>query len=363
MWPDRLQLIQGMALRNLYKVLSRNDFRVDKKCLGHLAYLGCVGLVNSVLGFIEDLRYRSLIQDVHVEHAPLFVLGIWRSGTTHLHNLLSLDENLIAPTAYQAFYPHHFLATERLGAKILGFFSPSTRPMDNIAFNATVPQEDEIAVAALSTVSPYMRVLFPLSGDVPYAEQDPARLPPKALDEWKKCFLLFLKKLTLLNARRLVLKSPPHMGRLRIILELFPDARFVHIVRNPYTVFLSAKHLWQELGSHSCLQVLDDELLEERILLWYMDLFSLFERDRELIPDGALYEMKFEELEARPLQELEALYKTLGITGFESFKERAETYLESILGYKKNVFSLDERTQEKVSRHWRKAFERYGYSL
>lgn len=363
MWLDHIQLIQGMTLRNLFRVLSRNGFQVDRRCLGHLAYLGCVGLTNSVCSFLENILYSSQVRKVRIEHPPLFVLGIWRSGTTHLHNLLSLDENLNAPRAYQAFYPSHFRTTERLGSKIIDLMLPPTRPMDNMAFGSAVPMEDEVAVAALSTVSPYMRVLFPLSDDVPYTEQDPERLPQAAVGEWKKCFILFLKKLTLSSSKRLVLKAPPHMGRIRIILELFPEAQFVHIVRNPYKVFLSAKHLWHELGSHSCLQIPDDELLERRILQWYMDLFLLFERDRNMIPEGSLHEMKFEELQAKPLQELEALYNTLGMVGFESFKERAETYLQSIRGYQKNVYNLDENAREKVSHHWREAFERYGYSL
>ena len=49
------------------------------------------------------------------------------------------------------------------------------------------------------------------------------------------------------NLCRLVLKSPPHSARIRILKELFPDALFVHIVRDPYVVFSSTVHLWKTL--------------------------------------------------------------------------------------------------------------------
>ncbi len=363
MWLDHLQLIQGMTLGNLWKVIRRNHFQVDTRYLGHLAYLMCNGVLNSVFGPIERVRYGSRIRGSHIERSPLFVLGIWRSGTTHLHNLLSLDENLATPTAYQAFYPEHFLTTERMGSTLIDRIAPSTRPMDNVPFGSRVPMEDEVAVAALSTVSPYMKVLFPKSEDLPYSAQDPALFPHQVLEEWKRCFVLFLKKLTLADPRRLVLKSPPHLGRISLLLELFPDAQFVHIVRNPYKVFLSAIHLWHKLGAHSCLQRIDSDLLESRILQWYRDLFVLFERDRGRIPKGALHEMKFEDLQGQPMKELAALYEALKLPGFQDFERRAQGHLDSISGYRKNTYVLDEETRKKVSRAWGKAFERYGYTV
>ena len=63
------------------------------------------------------------------------------------------------------------------------------------------------------------------------------RVPPRSL-------VRFLAKLSTDYNRPLVLKSPPHTGRIRLLLELFPDARFVHIRRDPYTVFRSTRHMY-----------------------------------------------------------------------------------------------------------------------
>lgn len=43
----------------------------------------------------------------------------------------------------------------------------------------------------------------------------------------------FLKQITYLRPKRIVLKSPTYTGRIRVLQQMFPDARFVHIVRDP----------------------------------------------------------------------------------------------------------------------------------
>ena len=65
---------------------------------------------------------------------------------------------------------------------------------------------------------------------------------PDALDRWKREFFRFLKSVTLVHDKRLVLKSPLHTFRIRFLLENIADARFVHIVRNPYETFSSTIH-------------------------------------------------------------------------------------------------------------------------
>ncbi len=72
-------------------------------------------------------------------------------------------------------------------------------------------------------------------------------VPEADVARWKEALVLFLKKLTYKYDRPMLLKSPPHTARVRLLLELFPDARFLHIRRNPYTVFLSTRHLFTEL--------------------------------------------------------------------------------------------------------------------
>ncbi|MEW6350692.1 MAG: sulfotransferase [Thermodesulfobacteriota bacterium] len=347
----------------LLRVLIRNDFRVDPQCLGRLVHLCVLGVFNSVFGWCEEFFNREDIESTTVEGAPIFVIGHWRSGTTHLHNLMSLDPKLAAPNAYQACFPGHFIFSQ-VGGAVFDLLAPRKRPMDNVAFSSDTPHEDEFALAASSGVSPYMRVLFPVTGDNAHAALDPLRLDHVALDAWKGSLASFLKKLALSeDGKRALLKSPPHTGRIATLLEMFPDAQFVHIVRNPYDVFLSTRKLWRDSFGLSHLQVPSRERVDELILAWYTELFELFERDRNSVPPGALCEVRYEDLESHPIPTLETIYGKLGLDGFEELEARAGDYLRSIAGFKKNVLQPDPEAFEQVRVRWHRTFERYGYPV
>lgn len=355
------QPIRGMALGTFLKVLIRNGFAVDLQHLGRIIDLVMFGVLNSVLGGADRLIYGQMIRDRKIASGPLFILGHWRCGTTHLQNLLNLDQNFISPTAFQATFPH-CLNNRKILKSIFDRIAPRKRPMDNMVFGCDVPHEDEFALVALTGISPYIRALFPITGNSRYEALDPEAIPPEALEEWKKSFLFFLKMVACCsNGERLLLKSPTHLGRVHVLLELFPDAQFVHIVRNPYTVFLSSRRLWQDLFSYSHLQTVDQDLVDEIILSWHVEMYSLFERDRRLIPRGALHEIRFEDLEAMPIKTLKSIYNCLNLCDFDMFADKAANYLESIREYKKNEYHLDAVTRAKVAHSWKWTFEKYGY--
>jgi omega-hydroxy-beta-dihydromenaquinone-9 sulfotransferase len=358
----RPQIIQGMTLSTLLTVLARNDFQVDARCLGRLTYLVVLGVFNSIYGACERYFNTEDIQAVKIEHAPLFIIGHWRSGTTHLHNLLNLDENFTCPTAYQALFPHHFVFSQ-VGGVVFNLLAPKKRPMDNVAFSADTPHEDEFAIAAHSAVSPYLQILFPVTGDNGYAKLDAKELPAAAVERWKASFTLFLKKVTLSEGRRIVLKSPPHSCRIGTLLEMFPAAKFVHIVRDPYVVYASTRRLWRDSLAYAHLQIPGPERVDELILSQYEELFTLLERDKGIIPAGSYHEMKFEDLEAKPLETLQVMYDSLGLSGFDRLSERVKVYLRSIEDYRKNEHRLTQADREKVVRRWRATFERYGYPV
>ncbi len=363
-WLAPLQIIPGMRLGTLMRVLSRNRFRVDRKCFGRLGFLLLMGALNSILSRYEKPCYGSRLEGACIEKPPLFILGHMRSGTTYLHHLMSQDENFDFPSTYQAIFPHHYGYSQEDGSRVFNRLVPNMRPMDNVAFRASTPHEDEFAVAALCGISPYIRVLFPMTENAGHTALDPKSLQPDALESWKDALTCYIKKLCLWkHPKRILLKSPPHMGRIPMLLALFPGAQFIHIVRNPYDVYLSTRHLWLSTFAHSHLQVPDRETIDQIILSWYVELFFLFERDRHLIPAGAIHELKYEDLERDPLQSLESIYDSLRLPGFDRFRIRTSQYLETIKGYRKNKFQIDDASREKVRMHWRSTFDCYGYPL
>jgi len=352
-----------MKLGTLLKVLLRNRGRVNVRYLPRLAYLLILAGINSYLSCLERAVDGEDIAAAELAAPPLFILGYWRSGTTHLHNLLSCDPAFTSPTAYQSMFPHHFVYSQPWGARIFNWFTPGRRPMDNVVINGSTPHEEEMALAGLCGISPYMLALFPATRDGMFSAVDPGKLPPEVLARWQSAYRLFLKKLSFSKGKRVVLKSPPHLGRVALLLKMFPGAKFIHIVRNPYAVFLSAKKLWHSGLSYSHLQKPDPRALEELILSWYRELYALFERDRRLIPPGSLHELRFEDLEQEPRKCLEKLYADLELADFERSWQRVAEYLKRLTGYRKNRHRLTEEDRARVSRHWAFNFGRYGYNL
>ena len=117
-----------------------------------------------------------------------------------------------------------------------------------------------------------------------------------------------------------MLKSPPHTCRIRVLLEMFPKAKFVHIVRDPYVIFPSTVNLWKRLYRDEGLQVPTYEGLEEHVFTTFTRMYDAFDRDRDLIGPGQFCEVRYEELVADPMEQMRRVYEELELGDFESVR-------------------------------------------
>ena len=239
-------LFAGITLGRWLRVLRENHFSVDRPYWGRAAAITFASVPNTLLAAWEKWFYGRKIRNTRVA-PPLFILGIWRSGTTHLHNLLAQDDRFAYPTTYQVSYPHTFLTTERINARLLGLFLPKKRPMDDVAFGFTEPQEDEFALCSLTGRAVPMAWAFP-AGPVRLAATSPCVTFGGRGSRVEIRPDLAGAQVSFKQGKPLILKSPGHTCRIRLLLELFPEARFVDIHRNPYDVFRSTQH-WMRTGS------------------------------------------------------------------------------------------------------------------
>jgi hypothetical protein len=183
------------------------------------------------------------------------------------------------------------------------------------------------------------------------------------LEEWKAAEALFVQKLAYRHRKPLVLKSPGHTGRIKILLDLFPDARFVHIHRNPYDVYQSTDHMIRNAGAWWALQSHDFTDLEDRIINQYKELHDVFFEERALIPKGRFHELRYESLETDPIGVLRGLYGALALPAFDVVEADVRRYLASISNYKKNTFpELSPNSRRRIAREWRRSFEEWGYA-
>src|SRR5262245_55301745 len=121
----------GITLGNWLRLLRDNRFALAPSCLLPVVAMWFPASQTPLISCLENWRFRRRWKDVTVA-PPLFVLGHWRGGTTHLHNLLTVDERFAFPNNYQTLFPHTFLTTEAVTSRLMSFFLPRRRPMDNI---------------------------------------------------------------------------------------------------------------------------------------------------------------------------------------------------------------------------------------
>jgi hypothetical protein len=344
------------------RILAHHRFAVHWTRLICAALITILSVVHTALRGVQQVIYGRRIRRTKIRHAPIFIIGHWRSGTTLLHELLSLDERHSSPTTYACMEPNHFLLTERLFTRWLSFLTPNRRPMDDMAAGFDRPQEDEFALCMLGQPSPYWKIAFPNQRPGIQDETNLEELPPQALAAWKRTFLQFLRELTFKDPRRLILKSPPHSYRIKTLLELFPDARFVHIVRDPFVVFSSTIKLWKSLYDNHALQNPTFAGLEEQVLRDFVRLHEKIEEGTESLDPDRFYELRYEDLVRDPVRSMRRLYGHLGLGGFEQVLPRLRQHLADIGDYRTNRYQISAQQRAIIARRWGPIIEKYGYA-
>jgi hypothetical protein len=363
-WSIGNNYLAGVTADTWWQLLRDNRFAVDPVYWHRAVFVSLLSGINSFHRWREEVLFDAKIEEIEVP-PPVFILGHWRSGTTHLHNLLTRDRRQFAfANTYQVVNPHTFLTTEEANTRRFAWMVPKTRPMDGMELSFQVPQEDEFAPCLMSLRSLYLGISFPRQEDAYSRYLTFEGVPSEEVAEWKSAFVRFLKKLTLKYGRPLVLKSPPHTARIRLLLEMFPDARFVHIHRDPYQVFASCRHYHDTATWFTYLQRPDLAGMDDRILNRYNQLHDAYFAQQSLIPSGRFHELRYDALERDPLAEMHQLYESLSLDGFDRIEPDLRRYLNSLAGYRKNQFApLSDGERERVASAWKRSFERWHYPI
>lgn len=354
---------QGIEFFSWLRLLWRNRFAVHPRHWHVAAIVTPVSVGHTVCKLYQDALYASRVRETKIEQSPIFILGHWRSGTTLLHEWLNLDERHTFPNTYQCLEPNHFLVTEQFVKRYLGFLMPERRPMDNMAAGWDRPQEDEFALCMMGQPSPYLKIAFPNRPEPFPGSLTLDGLSPRRLADWKANLFRFLQTLTYKDPRRLVLKSPPHTARIRHLLDLFPDAKFVHIMRDPYDVFPSTVNLWKSLWTKHGFQVPNLEGIDEYVYRSFETMYAAFERDKDSIPEGQFHEVRYEDLIADPFSQMRQLYDRLELDEFDEVEPQLKAYLERTKDYTPNRFEVTPEQTQEITRRWGDVIRRYGYSL
>ena len=307
-WRVDFNFLCGLTLPGWLRLLRYNRFKIDPAYFHRAAIVTGFSAFNSIVAAWERIRYRKRMQAIRELPQPIFVLGHFRQGTSHLHNLLARDPRFTYPDTYVVANPHTFLTTGRIGRRILGRLLPGTRPQDNMSLSFDTPQEDEYAIALFSLISPYFGMSFPWN-DAIYRNQFTLRdAPPEQVAAWKEAFH---------NSIWLMLMQRPDMSRVK-----------------------------------------------ESILTWYTDIYRAFFEDLPFIPKDRFREVSFHDLERDPIDTMREVYRGLDLSDLTTAEPHLRDYLDSISGYQKSKHRpLAEHDRRIVANRWSPFFTRWGHSV
>jgi omega-hydroxy-beta-dihydromenaquinone-9 sulfotransferase len=377
--PIRKRMPESAFWRNLRYQLTFNSFIRPGNILQMAPHLFDISLrywprallillaslLTQPLRLAEMMRHGRRIARTRITASPIFIIGHWRSGTTHLHNLFSQDQSLGYVTMYQALAPDCSLIGGNWLKRLIGRALPEHRPMDNMIWPIDSPQEEEVALGKITAYSFYAQFMFPRHARAFFARNVLLQDAPRRLAvQVKKRYRSILRVATIhAGGRQLVLKNPVNTARIRMLLELFPDAKFVHIHRSPYEVYASTRNLHRSITAFTTLQTLDMQHSADTVLELYEGMMQQFLVDRALIPAGNLAEVAFADLESDPVSEMRRLYKTLSLPGFARTEPALRRYIAEQASYRKNTFTLTAGERARVAERWGFAFSELGYAV
>jgi omega-hydroxy-beta-dihydromenaquinone-9 sulfotransferase len=359
----QLGLIGFTRLTNVLR-LTHYAIGIHPRYLLRLILIVTSSLFSQPLRWWETMQYGQQIAKTELVQPPIFIIGHWRSGTTHLHNLLTQDPVFGYLSMYQAIVPECSLVGQNWLKKILARIVPEKRPMDNMVWPLDAPQEEEFPLAKMMPHAFYISFLFPSKTKDLFKKYVLMQgASPQAITEFKQNYYKMLQIATIhAGGKRLILKNPVNTARVRLLLELFPDAKFIHICRSPYDVFASARQLQQKLLSITTLQTINSQNAEDTVLTLYEYMMQNFFAQRTLIPLHNLVEVRYEDLEKDPLRELRRIYENLHLPGYSEAESAFCSYLDSQRSYRKNNNDLSEEDCKHVEHRWAFAFKELRYA-
>ena len=351
-------------LSTLWRLVRTN--KVSKERHGMLWRIFFFSFISTPLQWIQRLVLKFRLRNIDLSDTePVFILGHWRSGTTHIHYTLAKDKQFTYLTNFQSFFFNICMLGVGWLDKILSPLMPNNRPQDNMEMTVFAPQEEENVMSNFALEAGVHTFYFPNNRAYFDKYNLGEGISAKEYNGWKKNYMYVLKAIAYLgNNRRLLLKNPNNTARIQQILDLFPKAKFVYIHRNPYQVYLSTKHLHRTVLRDQRLHLISEEEEDNLIFTNYCKILQGYLDNKHLIPEGNLIEIGYDSLgKDNEIEVFEQIYSQLQLGDWEAMKPKVQAYLDSKKSYKKNKFvPIDEAIVKRIQKEFSFVFDEYGYS-
>ncbi|MHC1778005.1 MAG: sulfotransferase [Lentimicrobium sp.] len=358
-----VSILAGSSPANILQVIKGHsiDIRYYPKFL--LTFL--ISVIFEPFNLAEKLIFAKKFKNIHTEEPPVFIIGFWRSGTTILHSLLCQDPKAGYVTTFQGVFPNLVLSQQKWLKAITNKLLPKKRPFDGYSMDMDFPQEEDFALMSLQPKSLYKMFYFPKDFNIIYSrELNFEQFPVSQKELWKTKYLSLYKKAMLnTGGKRYVSKNPCHIFRIRTLTELFPEARFIFIYRNPYSVVESLYRFVNEVLPGSELQHSSGGIAREHFAVLYRDAMQAYENVKGIIKQGNLMEIRYEEFKKQPSDFLCEIYSRFNLTGFEEALPLMESYLAKNKTDDREPYQIEAETYTLVNLYAQEIVNRLGYQI
>ena len=313
---------------------------------------------------MERLIFSKKVENYQLPHPPTFLIGHWRSGTTHLHNLIASSRQFATIDFGQTAMPHNLLNPTRfIGRAAMSLAIPKDRGMDAVKMGLKEPQEEEMALGNMNQLCYYNVFYYPQNMKTHFKRSifmegvsDEERI------KFEDAYRLLVRKLSIAGKDKpLLLKNPASTARIEILNRLFKGARFIHIVRNPFDVFASMLHHYPRLFNAFAWQDFDKIDLEEMVFYKYRRVMEGYLAQRHIIGDRLL-ETSYETILADPAREIGRFFDYFEFRNKDSSLKSIRRYVEQILNYRRNRYRLTRAQVDRIHDEWSFALKEWGYS-
>jgi hypothetical protein len=270
------------------------------------------------------LKNRLLIEDLVTRHpeildqqirAPIIICGLPRTGTTHLHNLMSADPALrslpywesLEPVLAQREQPGPGQPDPRLErtAVALGFVNTALPYFARMHEMTVEHAHEEIQLLAIDLST----MLFETTAPMPLWRDAYLARDQRPSYDYLARVLKVLQWLR--GGTRWVLKSPQHLEQFPVLAETFPDATFVVTHRDPVSVTASMATMIAYTA-----RLTRDRVDVEGIGRYWSDRLERMLRrsaaEHDALPAGQTIDVHFDEFMADDLAMVQRVYDLAG---------------------------------------------------
>ncbi|MFK7819573.1 MAG: sulfotransferase [Planctomycetaceae bacterium] len=312
----------------------------------------------------ESLLYQRSVERFELHPQPVFIIGYWQSGHSVLHNLMACDpqfstvrlRHTILPSAYRTLGPVIGRHLERN--------LPADREVDSLPGGLESLQGDDFLLAGLTELSAYYGYVFPdaaeriLKQSLFFDGVSSSRIAA-----WRRTYETAIRAVSAEQGRsRFLSRNAANTCRIPQLLQMFPDAKFVHVHRHPDDAFGVQQRRWASLTENWSLQGVQPKKVRQHTLGTYEPMMRRYLQDRKLVRSTHVAEVAHADLVAAPVETLDRLYKKLALGAFDQIQAAVEQYAAADNGALIEARELSSADRREVRTRWQFAFDAFGYS-